>query len=101
MARVQDIHAKLKLNIQKKLRKSQEKDEAVIQGLHEEIADLQRKQSELDELSQSDDHLQLLQVRQPLLTHTVSDALFSTRVWFLFPSLCIFSFYPKRKRLYH
>lgn len=65
MNQVQDMHTKLKLNIEEKLRKSQEKDEEVIQGLHEEIADLQRKQSELEELTQNDDHLQFLQVRRP------------------------------------
>lgn len=59
---VEEMQAKLRLNIQIKLRKSQEKDEAVIQELHDEIAELQRKHSELDELSQNEDHLWLLQV---------------------------------------
>lgn len=59
---VEKMQAKLQSNIQIKLRKSQEKDEAVIQELHDEIAELQRKHSELDELSQNEDHLWLLQV---------------------------------------
>lgn len=59
---VEEMQAKLRSNIQIKLRKSQEKDEAVIQELHDEIAELQRKHSELDELSQNEDHLWLLQV---------------------------------------
>lgn len=59
---VEKMQAKLRSNIQIKLRKSQEKDEAVIQELHDEIAELQRKHSELDELSQNEDHLWLLQV---------------------------------------
>ncbi|XP_039897020.1 E3 ubiquitin-protein ligase TRIM39-like [Simochromis diagramma] len=58
---VEEMQAKLQSNIQIKLRKSQEKDEAVIQELHDEIAELQRKHSELDELSQNEDHLWLLQ----------------------------------------
>lgn len=59
---VEEMQAKLRSNIQIKLRKSQEKDEAVIQELRDEIAELQRKHSELDELSQNEDHLWLLQV---------------------------------------
>lgn len=59
---VEEMQAKLRSNIQIKLRKSQEKDEAVIQELHDEIAELQSKHSELDELSQNEDHLWLLQV---------------------------------------
>lgn len=59
---VEEMQAKLRSNIQIKLRKSQEKDEAVIQELHDEIAELQRKHSEVDELSQNEDHLWLLQV---------------------------------------
>lgn len=59
---VEEMQAKLRSNIQIKLRKSQEKDEAVIQEVHDEIAELQRKHSELDELSQNEDHLWLLQV---------------------------------------
>lgn len=59
---VEEMQAKLRSNIQIKLRKSQEKDEVVIQELHDEIAELQRKHSELDELSQNEDHLWLLQV---------------------------------------
>lgn len=37
---VEEMQAKLRSNIQIKLRKSQEKDEAVIQELHDEIAEL-------------------------------------------------------------
>lgn len=59
---VQAMQAKLKSNIQTKLRKSQDKDNAIIQELHDEVAELQRKHSELDELSQNEDHLWLLQV---------------------------------------
>ncbi|XP_022623886.1 E3 ubiquitin-protein ligase TRIM39-like isoform X2 [Seriola dumerili] len=72
MNQVRDMHTKIKSNIQEKLRKSQEKDKAVIQELREEITELQRKQSELEELSQNDDHLQLLQTLKAL--DTISDA---------------------------
>ncbi|XP_008277941.1 E3 ubiquitin-protein ligase TRIM39-like isoform X2 [Stegastes partitus] len=61
MNKVEDMQTKLKSNINEKLRKSQEKDEAIIRELHEEITQLQRKHSELEELSQNEDHLQLLQ----------------------------------------
>lgn len=64
MIHVQETQTKLKLNIEEKLRKSQDKDEAIIKELQEEIIQLQRKHSELEELSQSDDHLHLLQVSQ-------------------------------------
>lgn len=62
MNHVQEAQTKLKLNIEAKLRKSQEKDGAMINKLQEEISQLQRTHSELEELSQSDDHLHLLQV---------------------------------------
>lgn len=62
MNEVQEMQTKLRLNIETKLRKSQEKDETRIRELQEEIAELQRTHSELDDLSQNDDHLQLLQV---------------------------------------
>ena len=64
MDKVKEIHSKLKSNIEEKLRKSQERDQAMIRELHEEIVDLQRKHSQLEELSQNEDHLQLLQVCQ-------------------------------------
>lgn len=63
---VQEMQAKLKSNIQTKLRKSQDKDKAMIQELHEEITELQRKHSELEELSQNEDHLWLLQTLKAL-----------------------------------
>ncbi|XP_034532035.1 E3 ubiquitin-protein ligase TRIM38-like [Notolabrus celidotus] len=69
---VHETKTKLTLNIQKKLLKSQEKDIAVIRELQEEIAKLQRKHSELEELSQTEDHLQLLQTLQTLSTTSVT-----------------------------
>lgn len=65
MGRVQEMQTKIKSNIQEKLRKYQDKDKAMIQELEEEITHLQRKHSELEELSQSDDNLHLLQVIEP------------------------------------
>lgn len=62
MNQVQEAQTKLKYNIEEKFRKSRDKDKAVIGELQEEVAELQRKHSELEELSQSDDHLHLLQV---------------------------------------
>ncbi|XP_060922573.1 E3 ubiquitin-protein ligase TRIM17-like [Limanda limanda] len=66
ISQVQSLQTKLKSNIEAKLTKSQEKDKAVIQDLHEEISELQRRHSELEELSQEDDSLQLLQTLQAL-----------------------------------
>ncbi|CAJ1085923.1 E3 ubiquitin-protein ligase TRIM38-like [Xyrichtys novacula] len=70
--RVHEAKTNLRRNIQEKLRKSQEKDNAIIEELQEEIAQLQRKNSELEELSQSDDHLQLLQTLQNLRAMSVT-----------------------------
>lgn len=64
MSQVQQMQTKLKSNIEQKLKKSQEIDEAMIQELKDEITALQRKHSELEELSQRDDHLHLLLVSQ-------------------------------------
>ncbi|XP_054458026.1 nuclear factor 7, brain-like [Anoplopoma fimbria] len=83
---VQVSQNKLKANIDKKLRKSQEKDKAMIEELQEEIAQLQKKHSELEELSQSDDHLHLLQTLQAL--STISD----TKDWSkirVYSDLCV------------
>lgn len=64
MSQVQQMQTKLKSNIEQKLKKSQDVDEATIQELNDEITALQRRHSELEELSQSDDHLRLLLVSQ-------------------------------------
>lgn len=64
MSHVKDAQTKLKLNIEKKLRKSQDKDKVMVEELQDEISQLQRKHSELEELSHNDDHLHLLQVSQ-------------------------------------
>ncbi|XP_071315166.1 E3 ubiquitin-protein ligase TRIM17-like isoform X2 [Trachinotus anak] len=72
MNQVREMQTKLELNIQEKLRKSQEKVAAMTRELHEEITELQRKLSELDELLQNDDHLQLLLTLKAL--DTLSDA---------------------------
>lgn len=62
MSHVRDTQEKLKQNIELKLWKSQDKDKAMIEELHYEIEQLQRKLSELEDLSQYEDPLQLLQV---------------------------------------
>ncbi|XP_073331686.1 E3 ubiquitin-protein ligase TRIM39-like [Pagrus major] len=73
MNRVQVAQTKLKSNIDKKLRKSQEKDKAMIDELQEEISELQRRHCELEELSQSDDHLYLLLTLQALRTTSLAN----------------------------
>lgn len=64
---VQKIQSKLKSNIDEKLRKSWDQDQVMIQKLKEEVTALQRMHSQLEELSKNEDHLQLLQVSQPIL----------------------------------
>ncbi|XP_040886910.1 E3 ubiquitin-protein ligase TRIM39-like [Toxotes jaculatrix] len=86
MSQVQAMQTKLKSNIEEKLRKSQEKDEAMIQKLHDEISELQRKHSELEELSQNDDPFQLLQTLQAL------SAITDTKDWSkirVYSDLCV------------
>lgn len=62
MSHVMDTQEKLTRNIELKLRKACEKDKAMIEELGDEIDQLQRKLSELEDLTQSEDPLQLLQV---------------------------------------
>lgn len=57
-----DTQEKLKQNIKLKLRKARDKDKAVIVELRDEIDQLERKLSELEDLTHSEDPLQLLQV---------------------------------------
>lgn len=56
------MQAKLKGNMDLKLRKAQDDDRAMIEELRAEIDQLQQKLSELEDPSQSEDPLQLLQV---------------------------------------
>ncbi|XP_039677715.1 E3 ubiquitin-protein ligase TRIM38-like isoform X2 [Perca fluviatilis] len=86
MNHVQVAHTKLKSNIDEKVQKSQEKDKVMIEELQEEIAQLQRKNCELEELSQSDDHLHLLQTLQAL--STISDAKDWSKIR-VYPDLCV------------
>lgn len=71
MKHVKETQTKLTSNIEKKLRKSQDKDKVMIEELQDEISQLQRKHSELEELSRSDDHFHLLQVSQGSLYYCI------------------------------
>lgn len=62
MSHVMDMQEKLKQNIELKLRKAHDKDKAMIEELGDEIDQLERKLSELEDLTQNEDPLQLLQV---------------------------------------
>ncbi|TDG99579.1 hypothetical protein EPR50_G00195640 [Perca flavescens] len=86
MNHVQVAHTKLKSNIDEKVQKSQEKEKVMIEELQEEISLLQRKNCELEELSQSDDHLHLLQTLQAL--NTISDAKDWSKIR-VYPDLCV------------
>ncbi|KAM4714667.1 uncharacterized protein FYW61_019600 [Anableps anableps] len=86
MGRVQEIQSKLRSNMDEKLRKAKEKVQAMIQELEEEITALQRKHSQLEELLQSEDHLQLLRTLQTL------NAMSETKDWSktkVYADLCI------------
>lgn len=67
MSHVMDTQEKLKRNMKRKLRKAQDKHGAMIEELRGEIHQLQRKRSELEDFTQSEDPLQLLQVFYLLL----------------------------------
>lgn len=69
MSQVQQMQTKLQSSIELKLQKYQAIDKAMIQELKDEITNLERKHSELEELSQSDDHLRLLLVSQHTHIH--------------------------------
>ncbi|XP_069014956.1 E3 ubiquitin-protein ligase TRIM39-like isoform X1 [Embiotoca jacksoni] len=86
MNKLEEMHTKLISNINKKLLKSQDKDEAMIGELREEIAELQRKDSQLEELAQSEDHLQLLQSLQAL--SSISDTKDWSRIQ-VYSELCV------------
>ncbi|XP_030018106.1 E3 ubiquitin-protein ligase TRIM17-like [Sphaeramia orbicularis] len=73
MSQIRDIQAQVKLYIEQKLRKSQENDGATIKELQEEITELQRKHSELEELLESDDYLHLLQTLPALNSSDTKD----------------------------
>ncbi|XP_068444264.1 E3 ubiquitin-protein ligase TRIM39-like [Clinocottus analis] len=86
MDRVRVAGRKLKANIDKKLVKAQERDAEVMEELQDEVARLQRRHSELEELSQRDDQLQFLQTLQAL------GAMSDTRNWSeirVYSDLCV------------
>lgn len=62
MNHVMAMQEKLKQNIELKLRKAHDKDKAMIEELGDEIDQLERKLSELEDLTQNEDPLQLLKV---------------------------------------
>lgn len=64
MKHVRESHTKLKQNILEEFRKSERRDEEMMSELQEEVMRLQEMNSKLKKLSQSEDHLHLLQVSQ-------------------------------------
>lgn len=70
MKHLRESHAKLQQNIQEELRKSEQKDKEMMTELQEEVMRLQQMNSKLKKLSQSEDHLHLLQVSPctPIIT---------------------------------
>ncbi|XP_071767046.1 E3 ubiquitin-protein ligase TRIM39-like [Centroberyx gerrardi] len=81
MSRVQSMQTTLQASIEEKLRSSQNKADAMIQELQEEITELQRRQSELEQLSQTEDNLHLLQTSQALCTHPATKDWSEIRVY--------------------
>lgn len=70
MKHLRESHTKLQQNVQEELRKSEQKDKEMMTGLQEEVMRLQEMNSKLKKLSQSEDHLHLLQVSPctPIIT---------------------------------
>lgn len=64
MKLVRESHTKLNLTIREGLEKSEQKDKKLMAELQEEVTCLQGMKSKLQELSQTEDHLHLLQVGQ-------------------------------------
>ncbi|XP_029944254.1 probable E3 ubiquitin-protein ligase TRIML1 [Salarias fasciatus] len=58
--KVQEKQTALAMYIENRLAKSMSKNESVVKELQEEIAELQRKHSELEELEHNEDHFQFL-----------------------------------------
>ncbi|XP_061566227.1 E3 ubiquitin-protein ligase TRIM41-like [Cololabis saira] len=84
--KLREIQSKMRSNIEVKLKKSQERGHAMIQALQDEVAELQRKHSQLEELSETEDHLQLLQTLQAVNTMS------GTKDWSnikVYPDLCM------------
>lgn len=70
--RVQDVQRTVKEYIDKKLQKSNVKVQGLIEKLEEEVASLKTKHDKLEELSQNEDHLQLVQVSESAKRYTFS-----------------------------
>ncbi|KAF6730664.1 Pyrin [Oryzias melastigma] len=86
MEKVQNNQTKLKSNIEEKMRKSQERMQTVVGKLQEQIAELQRKNEKLQEISQNQDSLHLLQTLHSL--QTILDQASSTQFW-VYSDLCL------------
>ncbi|XP_015229128.1 PREDICTED: E3 ubiquitin-protein ligase TRIM17-like [Cyprinodon variegatus] len=79
--RVQDVQRTVKEYIDKKLQKSNVKVQGLIEKLEEEVASLKTRHDKLEELSQNEDHLQLVQTLQALDTMSASKDWSKTKVY--------------------
>lgn len=75
MKHVRESYTKLKQNILEEFRKSEQRDEEMMTELQEEVMRLQEMNSKLKKLSQSEDHLHLLQVSQCTASATIQKRL--------------------------
>ncbi|XP_014841031.1 PREDICTED: E3 ubiquitin-protein ligase TRIM17-like [Poecilia mexicana] len=81
MSRVKEIQSTLLSNIEREMRKSKENVQVMIQELEEEVAALEMKHSQLEELSQNEDNLRLLQTLQTLNTMSKTKDWSMTKVY--------------------
>uniref|UniRef100_A0A087YAR4 Tripartite motif containing 25, like n=1 Tax=Poecilia formosa TaxID=48698 RepID=A0A087YAR4_POEFO len=81
MSRVKEIQSTLLSNIEREMRKSKENVQVMIQELEEEVAALEMKHSQLEELSQNEDNLRLLQTLQTLNTMSKTKDWSKTKVY--------------------
>lgn len=69
MRSMEKIETDLVQMIQKKQAAAEQRAERLIKELELEITKLERKRREMEQLSHTEDHLHLLQVRSPHRTH--------------------------------
>ncbi|KAM4713989.1 LOW QUALITY PROTEIN: E3 ubiquitin-protein ligase TRIM39-like [Anableps anableps] len=96
---MKERHAEANAEIEEKQRAEEKRAEELIDDLQQEIAELQRRNTELSELENTDDHLHLLQ-RLPSLVSTPP----TNREWTetrIYPELCVGTVRRVLSRLAH
>ncbi|XP_029931566.1 uncharacterized protein LOC115376214 [Myripristis murdjan] len=81
MSHVQVVQTRLQSSIQEKLRSSTNKADMLVQELRQEITDLQKRYSELEQVLLTEDHLHLLQTLQALCSQPATKNWSEVRVY--------------------